>query len=178
MKWGVGLSYEIFNVAGAEAITDVECNMCGGVMRGVVALPGSKAITRTKGSRRRESVPDFWKRFLSATRVSVREPGRPECGRNRAEQLMVTSMRLIPLPSNKAPLARWRRRYRHLWAKHPGRKHAEQRSSDVTAAGSISAAGDDLRHDGHRRVQGAGAAALRHDGAVPSGLASLREMTP
>ena len=50
--WGVGLSHEIFNIAGAEAVIDVEGNMCGAVMRGAVALPGSKATSRTKGSRR------------------------------------------------------------------------------------------------------------------------------
>ena len=50
--WGVGLSHEIFNIAGAEAVIDVEGNMCGAVMRGAVALPGLKATSRTKGSRR------------------------------------------------------------------------------------------------------------------------------
>ena len=46
------MSHEIFNVAGAEAVIDVEGDMCGAVMRGAVALPGSKATSRTKGSRR------------------------------------------------------------------------------------------------------------------------------
>jgi len=46
------LSHEILNDAGAEAVIDVEGNMCGAVMRGAVALPGSKATSRTKGSRR------------------------------------------------------------------------------------------------------------------------------
>ena len=46
------MSHEIFNIAGAEAVIDVEGNMCGAVMRGAVALPGSKATSRTKGSRR------------------------------------------------------------------------------------------------------------------------------
>ena len=46
------MSPEIFNVAGAEAVNDVEGDMCGAVMRGADALPGSKATSRTKGSRR------------------------------------------------------------------------------------------------------------------------------
>jgi hypothetical protein len=50
--WGVGLSHEILNVAGAEPVFFVEGHMCGAVMRGAVALPGSKATSRTKGSRR------------------------------------------------------------------------------------------------------------------------------
>ncbi len=37
--------------AGAEAFVSVEGNMCGAVMRGPVALPGSKATSRKKGTR-------------------------------------------------------------------------------------------------------------------------------
>jgi hypothetical protein len=50
--WGVGLSHENNDVAGAEAFVSVEGNMCGTVMRGPVALPGSEATSRTKGTRR------------------------------------------------------------------------------------------------------------------------------
>ena len=39
------------NNAGAEAVEDAEGNMCGAAMRGSVALPGSKATSRTKGTR-------------------------------------------------------------------------------------------------------------------------------
>ena len=49
--WGVGLSHEILEFAGAEAFATVEGNMCGAVMRGTVALPGSKATSRMEGSR-------------------------------------------------------------------------------------------------------------------------------
>ena len=45
------MSHEILNVAGAEPVLCVEGHMCGAVMRGAVALPGSKATSRTKGSR-------------------------------------------------------------------------------------------------------------------------------
>jgi hypothetical protein len=50
--WGVGLSHEINNVAGAEAVEVVEGNMCGAAMRGPDALPGSEATSRKKGTRR------------------------------------------------------------------------------------------------------------------------------
>ena len=46
------MSHEMFNVAGAETVINVEGDMCGAAMRGAVALPGSKATSRTKGSRR------------------------------------------------------------------------------------------------------------------------------
>ena len=50
--WGVGLSHESLEIAGAEAVATAEGNMCGAVMRGTVALPGSKATSRMEGSRR------------------------------------------------------------------------------------------------------------------------------
>ena len=50
--WGVGLSHESLEIAGAETVATAEGNMCGAVMRGTVALPGSKATSRMEGSRR------------------------------------------------------------------------------------------------------------------------------
>jgi hypothetical protein len=46
------LSLEIYKVAEAEPVISVEGNMCGTVMRGAVAPPGSKATSRRKGTRR------------------------------------------------------------------------------------------------------------------------------
>lgn len=46
------MSHEIPKIAGAEAVTVAEGHVCGTVMRGAVAPPGSKATSRTKGSRR------------------------------------------------------------------------------------------------------------------------------
>ena len=62
IMWGVGLSHEIDNNAGAEAVVMAEGNMCGTAMRGADALPGSKATSRTKGSRRNLGDPglDRW----------------------------------------------------------------------------------------------------------------------
>ena len=50
--WGVGLSHEILEIAGAEAVATAEGNMCGAVTQGTVALPGSEATSRMNGSRR------------------------------------------------------------------------------------------------------------------------------
>ena len=50
--WGVQLSLENHNSAEAETVSNVEGNMCGSVMRGADALPWSKTISRTKGTRR------------------------------------------------------------------------------------------------------------------------------
>jgi hypothetical protein len=50
--WGVGLSHERLEIAGAEAVATAEGNMCGAAMRGADALPGSEATSRTNGSRR------------------------------------------------------------------------------------------------------------------------------
>ena len=51
IAWG-GLSHERSDIAGAEGFHSLEGNMCGTVMRGVDALPGSKATSRAKGSYR------------------------------------------------------------------------------------------------------------------------------
>src|ERR1700748_3724254 len=48
IAWGVGLSHERSDIAGAEGFYSLEGNMCGTVMRGAVAPPGSKATSRPK----------------------------------------------------------------------------------------------------------------------------------
>jgi len=53
IAWGVGLSHERSYIAGAESFYSLEGNMCGTVMRGADALPGSKATSRAKGSHRK-----------------------------------------------------------------------------------------------------------------------------
>src|SRR3981189_938246 len=52
IAWGVGLSLERSDIAGAESFYSLEGNMCGTAMRGADALPGSKATSRAKGSHR------------------------------------------------------------------------------------------------------------------------------
>jgi hypothetical protein len=63
--WGVGLSHESDNNAGAETVGTVEGNMCGTAMRGADALPGSKTTSRPKGSRRNLGDPAFDQRRLT-----------------------------------------------------------------------------------------------------------------
>jgi hypothetical protein len=53
ISWGVGLSHERSDIAGAESFYSLEGNMCGTAMRGADALPGSKATSRAKGSHRK-----------------------------------------------------------------------------------------------------------------------------
>ena len=53
IAWGVGLSHERLDIAGAESVNSLEGNMCGTAMRGADALPGSKATSRAKGSHRK-----------------------------------------------------------------------------------------------------------------------------
>ena len=49
---GVGVSHDSDKIAGAETFSSVEGNMCGVAKRGTVALPGSRATSRMKGTRR------------------------------------------------------------------------------------------------------------------------------
>src|SRR5206468_9074821 len=53
IAWGVGLSHERSDIAGAEGFHSLEGNMCCTAMRGAVALLGSKATSRAKGSYRK-----------------------------------------------------------------------------------------------------------------------------
>src|ERR1700720_590003 len=53
IAWGVGLSHERSDIAGAESLYSLEGNMYGTAMRGAVVLPGSKATSRAKGSHRK-----------------------------------------------------------------------------------------------------------------------------
>ena len=46
------MSYVIHNFAEAEAVRNVEGNMCGANKRGVDALPESETTSRQKGTRR------------------------------------------------------------------------------------------------------------------------------
>lgn len=76
MLWGVGLSHVSFKVAEAEAVTNVEGNMCGTVMRGHAALPGSKATSRCKRLRRNlgDLLIDLLPSGLAGSRREGEEP--------------------------------------------------------------------------------------------------------
>jgi hypothetical protein len=49
---GMGVSHDNDQIAGAETFSSVEGNMGGADTRGAVALPGSRAMPRMKGTRR------------------------------------------------------------------------------------------------------------------------------
>jgi hypothetical protein len=49
IAWGVGLSHERLDIAGAGGFHSFEGNMCGTAMRGAVVLPGSKGHITCKG---------------------------------------------------------------------------------------------------------------------------------
>ena len=49
IAWGVGLSHERSDIAGAESFYSLEGNMCGTATRGADALPGSLGHITCKG---------------------------------------------------------------------------------------------------------------------------------
>ena len=71
IAWGVGLSHERSDIAGAESFYSLEGNMCGTVMRGADALPGSKATSHAKGSHRKlgDLVSGRQRRVRGAVRI-------------------------------------------------------------------------------------------------------------
>ena len=89
IAWGVGLSHERSDIAGAEGFHSLEGNMCGTVMRGADALPGSKATSRAKGSHRnlgglgsgcqiRCCVSRVWPSILRSVTVPIGEGEEPK----------------------------------------------------------------------------------------------------
>ena len=74
--WGVLLSRESHKTAEAEPVSNVEGNMCGPAMRGTDALPWSKNISRTKGTRRNlgDLAFDRWARCPQGPHREGEEP--------------------------------------------------------------------------------------------------------
>jgi hypothetical protein len=64
IEWGMGLSLEILTSQGPRLSPLREGNMCGTAMRGADALPGSEAISRSKGARR--NLPWTWRQKRSS----------------------------------------------------------------------------------------------------------------
>ena len=106
--WGVGLSHERLEIAGAEAVATAEGNMCGAAMRGADALPGSEATSRTNGSRRNlgDLTPPA---VASAIPGRDRKSRRRSCRGRREESDGCT----VPMkPRTKPTSDRWRRVWR------------------------------------------------------------------
>ena len=107
IAWGVGLSHERSYVAGAEGFHSPEGNMCGTVrqgMRGADALPGSKATSRAKGSRRNLGDLGSGRQALRERDGPHREGEEPKPmmhGREKSD-LVIVAMK----PANKARKAR------------------------------------------------------------------------
>src|SRR6516225_6525196 len=88
---GVGLSHEIPNVAEAEAVPMVEGKMCGAVMRGADAPPGSKATSRLKGARRNLGglMTDRWARAPQGPHREGEEPSPMMYGHEKSDRCVV-----------------------------------------------------------------------------------------
>jgi len=92
---GVGLSPEIPKFAEAEAFTVVEGKMCGAVMRGADAPPGSKATSRRKGSRRNlgDLTPDHRPKGRPGPHREGEEPKPMMHGREKSGPVVVATKR-------------------------------------------------------------------------------------
>src|ERR1700751_964728 len=100
IAWGVGLSHERSDIAGAEGFHSLEGNMCGTVMRGADALPGSKATSRANGSHRNLGGLAFGRKMLREGNGPYREGEEPKPmmhGREKSD-LVIVAMK----PANKA----------------------------------------------------------------------------
>ena len=124
--WGVGYEPRKRYVAGAEAFRSVEGNMCGAVMRGTVALPGSKATSRMKGSRR--NLGD-----LTSPAVAEAIPGRDRKSRRRScrGRREESDGCIVPRKPRTIPTTnRWRRVWRE------GGRSKERQSRDARSGHS------------------------------------------
>ena len=104
IAWGVGLSHERSDIAGAEGFHSLEGNMCGTAMRGADALPGSKATSRAKGSHRNLGGLVSGRQMLRERDGPHREGEEPKPmmhGREKSD-LVIVAMN----PANKAKKAR------------------------------------------------------------------------
>jgi hypothetical protein len=99
IAWGVGLSHERSYIAGAESFYSLEGNMCGTVMRGAVALPGSKATSRANGSHRNlgDLISDPLALCLNGPRREGEEPTPAMHGGEKSDRAIVAMK-----PVNKA----------------------------------------------------------------------------
>ena len=100
IAWGVGLSHERSDIAGAEGFHSLEGNMCGTAMRGADALPGSKATSRAKGSYRNLGGLVFGRQALRERDGPHREGEEPKPmmhGREKSDLAIVAVK-----PANKA----------------------------------------------------------------------------
>ena len=93
------MSHERSDIAGAESLYSLEGNMCGTAMRGAVALPGSKATSRAKGSHRNlgDLISDPLALCLNGPRREGEEPTPAMYGGEKSDRAIVAMK-----PMNKA----------------------------------------------------------------------------
>ena len=110
IAWGVGLSHERSDIAGAEGFHSLEGNMCGTAMRGADALPGSKATSRAKGSHRNLGGLGSGRQMLRERDGPHREGEEPKPMMHGHEKsdLVIVAVK----PTNKAKESPLRRRLR------------------------------------------------------------------
>src|SRR5262245_29797229 len=98
IAWGVGLSHERSDIAEAESFYSLEGKMCGTAMRGAVALPGSKATSRAKGSYRNLGglISDPLAMCLNGPRREGEEPTPTMYGGEKSDRAIVAMK-----PANK-----------------------------------------------------------------------------
>jgi ABC-type uncharacterized transport system substrate-binding protein len=96
---GCGIEPRKIDIAGAESLYSLEGNMCGTAMRGAVALPGSKATSRAKGSHRNLGglISDPLAMCLNGPRREGEEPTPAMYGGEKSDQARVAMK-----PTNKA----------------------------------------------------------------------------
>jgi len=98
--WGWLLSRERTEPAEAEAVQNVEGNMCGTVKRGADALPWSKTHSRTKGTRRNLGGLRVARNHVQRFRAA---PGSPDGRKPAMHDPEESSARIVPRkPPNKA----------------------------------------------------------------------------
>ena len=142
--WGVGLSHEILEVAGAEAVATAEGNMCGAVTQGTVALPGSETTSRMNGSRR--NLGD-----LTPPAVATVIPGHDRKSRRRScwGRREESDGCVVPMKPRTKPATNRRRRVE-------GRRPVEGKASSRRTPRTQSGAGVSLK----RRAYGLGVSGL------------------
>ena len=87
------MSHERSYIAGAESLYSLEGNMCGTVLRGAVALPGSKATSRAKGSYRNlgDLISDPLALCLNGPRQEGEEPTLAMYGDQKSDRAIVAT---------------------------------------------------------------------------------------
>jgi hypothetical protein len=97
IAWGVGLSLERSDIAGAEGFHSLEGNMCGTATRGADALPGSEATSRAKGSHRNLGGLGFDRNCVAGPHREGEEPKPMMNGPEKSDLAIVATK-----PANKA----------------------------------------------------------------------------